>query len=57
MADNRFICSHTSFAVNMDYVKTIQEDSLLMKTDVKLPIARRMLPGVKEKYLQYFFKR
>ncbi len=56
LADNRFIRPHTSFAVNMDYVKSIQGDSLLMKIGGNVPIAHRAIGEIKEKYLHYFFR-
>ncbi|MDR2897912.1 MAG: LytTR family transcriptional regulator, partial [Spirochaetaceae bacterium] len=55
IADERFIRPHTSFAVNMDYIKSMHRDSLIMKTGEKLPITNRALSGIKETYLQYFF--
>lgn len=55
-ADDRFIRPHTSFVVNMDYVKSIQGNFFLMKTGSNIPIARRTLGEIKEKYLRYFFR-
>lgn len=57
MADGRFIRPHTSFVVNMDFVKSIEKYSLSMKTGVHIPITHRALSEIKEKYLQYFFNK
>ncbi len=56
MTDNRFIRPHTSFVVNLDYVKGVRGNSLIMKNGASLPITRRTLTEVKERYLQYFFR-
>lgn len=56
LEDNRFICPHISFAVNMDYVKSIKGNSLLMKNGANIPIAHRAASEIKEKYLRHFFK-
>ncbi len=56
LTDNRFIRPHISFAVNMDYVKSIQGNYFVMKTGGTVPIAHRAADEIKEKYLQYFFR-
>ncbi len=56
LADKRFIRPHISFAVNMDYVKSIQGNCFVMKTGETVPIAHRAADEVKEKYLHYFFR-
>ncbi len=56
LADRRFLGPHTSFLVNMEYVRGIQADMLLMRIGPDIPIAHRLISKIKEKYLQYFFK-
>jgi DNA-binding LytR/AlgR family response regulator len=56
LADKRFIRPHVSFAVNMDYVKSLKGTSLIMKTGANIPIAQRALTEIKETYLHHFFK-
>ncbi len=55
LADHRFLRPHTSYVVNMDYVKSMQGDSLTMRLGADIPIARRAAGEIKAKYLQYFF--
>lgn len=54
-ADSRFIRPHTSFVVNMDYIKSIRKDALMMKTGASIPIARRAVAELKDKYFEHFF--
>lgn len=56
LADERFIRPHTSFVVNMGYVRSIQGDSLMMKAGENIPVTRRMAAHIKERFLQYFFR-
>ncbi len=53
--DSRFIYPHMSFVVNMDYVKSMQGNLLVMNTGADIPITRRAVSNIKEKYLEYFF--
>ena len=56
MADTRFVRPHTSFVVNMDYAKSVQAQTLLMKNGASIPITHGMVKDIKEKYIQYFFR-
>lgn len=56
MSDSRFIRPHFSFAVNMDYIKSVQRQSIVMKNGVVIPIAHGAVGEIREKYMQYFFK-
>ena len=56
LVDERFIRPHTSFVVNLDYVKGIEGHSLILKTGGELSITHRALSGIKEKYLRHFFR-
>ncbi len=56
LSDSRFIRPHTSFVVNMDYVRSIEGNTLSMRIGGSVPIAQRAKGEVKEKYLQYFFR-
>ncbi len=55
LADSRFLRPHMSFVVNMDFVKSIQGCLLIMKVGTDVPIVRRILSEIKEKYLNHFF--
>jgi len=56
--DKRFLQTHKSFAVNLDYVKSISRKEskiLLYKTEAEIPISRDFKASVMEKYLSYVF--
>lgn len=55
LADDRFICPYISVAVNMEYVTNLQRNDLVLKTGGTVPIARRLLTNVKDKYIRHFF--
>ncbi len=56
MSDSRFVRTHTSYIVNMDYVQSVQANTLSMRIGGSIPIAQRALGEVKERYLGYFFR-
>ncbi len=56
MSDSRFIRTHTSYIVNMDFVQSIQAHTLSMRIGGSIPIAQRALSEVRERYLGYIFR-
>lgn len=56
--DKRFLQTHKSFAVNLDYVKSVSRKEskiVLYKTEAEIPISRDFKASVMEKYLSYVF--
>lgn len=56
--DKRFLQTHKSFAVNLDYVKSVSRKEskiMLYKTEAEIPISRDFKASVMEKYLSYVF--
>ena len=56
--DKRFLQTHKSFAVNLDYVKSVSRKEskiVLYQTDTEIPISRDFKASVMEKYLSYVF--
>ena len=49
----QFILCHNSFIVNMNQIKTIRDSEFIMFNNKSVPISRRLLKKVKEKYVQY----
>lgn len=48
-----FIVCHSSFIVNMNHVKGIEDGVFVMKTNQIVPIARRNFNSVKKEYIKY----
>lgn len=48
-----FIQPHKSFFVNMNYIRAIRSDKIVMDDGVEIPITRRRLTEVKEKYIGF----
>ena len=48
-----FINCHASYVVNMNYVKSINDKSFVMKNDDVIPISKSMLTQVKKAYISY----
>lgn len=53
LSDKQFIRCHKSFLINPYYIKSIESYSVIMTTDEKLPISRKYLQLVKDKFLNY----
>lgn len=51
--EEQFIECHNSFIVNMNQIKTIKDTEFVMFNNEVVPISRRLLKNVKEKYVQY----
>lgn len=48
-----FINCHASYVVNMNYIKSINDKSFVMKNDDVIPISKSMLSQVKKTYINY----
>lgn len=55
-SETAFVQIHKSFFVNMKYIRTIREESLLMDDGAELPIARRRKAELKDRYMTYVFE-
>ena len=51
--DHRFVRCHKSFVVNMDFVRELNRNNVLVKTGKRLPIAQSKQVEVKKKYMTY----
>lgn len=51
--DYNFIATHSSFIVNMKYIKSITPKELVLKNGELIPISKRVYSQVKEKYIKY----
>lgn len=54
LEDPRFTQTHVSFLVNMDAIETYHKDEIVMRDGHRIPISRKFIPIVKEKYATYF---
>lgn len=48
-----FINCHASYIVNLNYVKSINDKSFIMKNDEVIPISKSLLAQVKKTYIKY----
>jgi DNA-binding LytR/AlgR family response regulator len=55
LLDNRFLQCHRSFIVNLDEIKTITNNEVIMKNDKIIPISKRYLQ-TKERIIKWMFK-
>lgn len=52
--DERFVQTHRSYRVNLDFVDSIAPTELLLTTGDRLPIARRQVKQVQRAFIDYF---
>ena len=57
VSDTSFIQPHKSFFVNMKYIQVLQSDVVLMDDGREIPIARRRLSEIQEKYIRFISER
>jgi DNA-binding LytR/AlgR family response regulator len=55
LTDKRFIKTHRSYIVNMDYIKNIAPSAITTFSNATIPIARTAYKDVKQKYIDYSF--
>lgn len=53
MQDNRFIQPHTSYVVNMRFIRSVNNRDFLMANDSLVPISRNRYAEVKNEYLDF----
>ena len=51
--DSRFIKPHASYAVNMDYILSIQAYDFMMASGAQVPISKRIYSQVKQQFVDY----
>jgi len=56
LKDERFLKSHKSFIVNMDFILKIEENCIFMGNDIKIPISSANMTVIKEMYFKYLLK-
>lgn len=52
-SDNNFVQPHKSFFINMRFIKALQSDMVIMDDGKEIPIVRRRLPDIQEKYMKF----
>ena len=50
---NNFVRVHSGFIVNMQYIKSISRELILLINNTKIPVSRHKYPGVKKKYCDF----
>lgn len=55
LQENFFVLSHTSYLINLEYVKEIKADQICMLNGEILPMSRRYKKQVKERFTKYVF--
>ena len=54
--DSRFLRVHRSYLVNLEYIKHLSYNALIMTCLTKLPIPRGKYREIKDRYLEYIFQ-
>lgn len=57
LADKRFLECYRNLIINMDFIDTPLEHDFMLKNGEKVPISRRKMAEVMEKYTTYFIER
>lgn len=55
LASGRFVQTHKSFIINMNYIKVLRASSVLMQNGTSVPISRRHLAEVHSEYERFAF--
>lgn len=56
LQDERFLKSHKSFIVNMDYILKIEDKHIFMVNKINIPISSANVSKIKETYFKYLLK-
>lgn len=56
-ADERFLECYHRIIINMDYIKSMEQDNFILLNDISVPISQRKKKDVKVKYMRYFAHR
>lgn len=54
-SERAFVQIHKSFFVNMRYIKSLQDESVVLDGGTELPVARRRKAELKDRYMNYIF--
>lgn len=57
LSDRKFLQTHTSFVMNMKYVKKITPKEFIMKDGSIVPISDKFYPSVSKSYLDFIFEK
>ena len=57
LADPRFLRSHKSFLVNMDYVTSVEGYFFILTDNIKVPIRQKSLSDIKKRYYEFILKK
>lgn len=52
-AHKEFALPHRSFIVNMNYIRTIDTEKILLNNDKTIPVAQRRVSDIKKQYLEF----
>lgn len=55
-SEKAFVQIHKSFFVNMKYIKSIRDETVLLDSGDELPVARRRKSELKDRYMAYVFE-
>lgn len=55
LIDKRFIKTHRSFIVNMDFIKTLTKDGFITISNQFIPVSRNVYKEVKQAFFEYLF--
>jgi len=53
--DPRFFSPHRAYIINLDYVNGIKGNEVLLPNGVRMPVARKLLPALKDAYVKCHF--
>lgn len=52
-AHKEFTLPHRSFIVNMNYIRTIDTEKILLNNNKTIPVAQRRVSDIKKQYLEF----
>jgi DNA-binding LytR/AlgR family response regulator len=55
--DTRFIRSHKSYLVNMDYIKSVEKYHFILNDNTIVPIRQKEFSKIRQKYYEYIIRR
>jgi DNA-binding LytR/AlgR family response regulator len=57
MDDPRFIRTHKSFLVNMDYIKSVEKYKFILRDNTLVPIRQKGFPKIKKSYFEFIIEK
>lgn len=55
LIDKRFVKPHRSYIVNLDHIKNLSQDGLIMTSNHFIPVSRNVFKEVKQAYINHSF--